>query len=697
MDIRKSLLLAVGLLAAVCARSQDFPIYRDLAIERPDGLPTFRAADFQVDGSRLALYPDGFIGGDRHVLGKLARYLLEDPEGRTAWAERARAAAGALNRWDFDRKGFDRYVYQAHQLQELSLVYLFTGHPTLGRFIRGHILQIAGLPFEFWLHAELRGYKPDRPTGGLETSALCTTVSLVASAAPDLFSAAEHGRIQAALREKGLLPCLTWLEGDRKNNWLAVVASGAYTAARYLEDGAGMAKARNGMVNYVTGSIEADGSYGEGKGYFDYPIGALFPALLVMDAQQRQAVFAASGLRYSATWMVYPYLFSSDSTHRNTALHSGDNSYSGHMDPKVGLILGHLLDNPTARWLMGRFEHAPDLRELLFLNAMPTVPGRVSSPADNGLPLVKAFDNGDSYIRSSWGEDGIVLLMRSGDGSLVRYSHQRPELGSISLGAYGEYLVVSPGSASYRSPIRYRWDLATESANTIAIDGQNQLFPERSVRSGWNTTGIPAYWQDGEPKAAIVLCESGQLADVLVNDLAGAYHVPMGRMERTVLFIKDPGYFVVVDRMEAKAGSHRYRWRLHLNNRDGQGRLSPLATGPHWRFARPLAGLDIHVFSDGPTVSGTGKGYMHGASRDYSPGGIHEGKLGSSIALEVSNERESGAQTFYTVLYPTRNGEKAPAIGHGTGRLTIGTDIITFNGGTCAILQGGKTETYAIR
>src|SRR5690606_17856664 len=107
----------------------------------------------------------------------------------------------------------------------------------------------------------------------LETSALCTTVSMVMSAAPDLFSTEEKERINAALKVKGLNPCLVWLDTDRTNNWLAVVASGAYTAASYLQDQDGIDKALNGIIKYVNGSIEADGSYGEGVGYFDYPIG----------------------------------------------------------------------------------------------------------------------------------------------------------------------------------------------------------------------------------------------------------------------------------------------------------------------------------------------------------------------------------------------------------------------------------------
>src|SRR5690606_22410516 len=99
-----------------------------------------------------------------------------------------------LNQWDFNRKGFggNRYVYRVQQLERLSLIYLFTGQRELGQFIRGHLLQIAALPMDFWLHAELRGHDSKHPMGDIETSTLCSITSMTLSAATDLFSSAER-------------------------------------------------------------------------------------------------------------------------------------------------------------------------------------------------------------------------------------------------------------------------------------------------------------------------------------------------------------------------------------------------------------------------------------------------------------------------------------------------------------------------
>src|SRR5690606_6445687 len=119
----------------------------------------------------------------------------------------------------------------------------------------------------------------------------------------------------------------------------------------------------NGIIKYVNGSIEADGSYGEGVGYFDYPIGALFPALLAMDQGERTALLAGSGLRSSASWMVYPYLFSSNEHDKYTLLHSGDNSYRGKPGSKVCIILKYLLNDPAAAWLHDWSAPVPDMRE----------------------------------------------------------------------------------------------------------------------------------------------------------------------------------------------------------------------------------------------------------------------------------------------------------------------------------------------
>lgn len=686
------------------AQVSKFPVYAHLSISPPAGLPLFKSEDFKVNPKRLALYSNGFLYGDKQTLEKLSHFLINDSEGQELWKKETNDAAKILNQWDFERSGFggDRYVYRLPQLGNLSMVYLFSGHKELGQFIRGHVLLITELPFEFWLHAELRGYKPEHPTGGLETSSLCTTLAMTMSATADLYSSSERKKIDDSFHDKGFIPCLNWLEKPGLNNWTAVVSSGAYVAAKYFNDQEGMEKALKAMTGYLNGSVEEDGSYGEGVGYFNYPVKSLLPAILVMTNDERIEKFSASGLRYSASWETYPYLYATkpDGRIKQTILHFGDNSYLGDnsivgsTDQKVNLILASLYNDPLAGWLFDKFKGSFDFQERLLLFSSPEGLSESKTPEQAKLPLVKVFNGGDSYIRSTWKDDGIVMAMWSGDGSRCHFSHQRPELGSICLGAYSEYLIVSSGSASYRSALHYQWDKTTKAANTITIDDKNQLFPG-SGQSAWNQTDISGFWEQGDPKAEIVQCKSGKMADLLVNELAQAYHVPMKHVRRSILFVRDPGFFVVVDKIEAVDSQHKYSWRVHLNNKDGSGNIKKISND-HWRFTRPAANLDIYLFADKKLETNIGKGYMHGTSRDYSPGGINEGKPGSSIELVAFNREKAQSLTYYSVLYPSQIGVAPPAVKFAGDKIFIGKEILTFSEGECTIEKKEGTEKYKL-
>lgn len=681
----------------IFAKVNNFPIYGDMQTPVPACLPVFSKENFKVDSTRLNLYPDGFLGGDSNTLKILCRYLLNDPAGRTSWNKETTFAAKVLNQWNLDPTSFNRYTYSTYQLENLSLVYLLSGHEELGHFIRSHMLQIAELPYEFWLHAELRGYNPNNPKGGLETGSLCATVAIVMSATTDLFSYTEKNLINTALTEKGLNPCLVWFSANQSavHNWLAVIATGVYAAAKYLNNTNAKNQALTRLVDYVNGSIETDGSYGEGIGYFDYAIKSLFPALFLMDSQERFNVFSNSNLIHSSLWRVFPYIYSSRAAAKSTILQYGDNGYGAPIDSKVGVMLAYIYQDSVALWLLNKFVSTRDLREMLFIFSAssdnPLVP---QSPQQAGLPLMKVFNGGDSYIRSTWNENGIVLGMWSGNGSLVNYGHQRPEMGSISLGAFGEHLIVSPGTASYRSTLRYLWDMTTKAANTIVIDDKNQLFPAKGINE-WNTVDISGYWVTGNPTAQIVRSESGVMADVLVNQMTASYHVPMQKVRRSVMYLKGQQYFVLIDKIQSQGTTHKYSWRLHLNNRDGSGNLNEISP-KHWLFTRPYAKLDIHLFSDRNINTSINQGYMHGPNRDYDPGGPNEGALGSSIEIEAYNQQNVQSLTYYSVIIPTQSGTSAPIVSFTGGNvLTIGSDTLTFTtGAQCIVESSGQTETF---
>ncbi len=705
----KIVLLVTQLFFITSLCGQTTIVYKDLKIPAPLNWSSAKSTDFKINLHRLNKYPNGFLYGNQQSLERLGTYLSRDAAGQQLWKEEANNAAKVLNRWDFNRNDLgleyigcfcsDRYIYCVSQLERLSMVYLYTGNKELGQFIRAQVLQVADLPYEFWLHKELRGYDPNFPLGMLETSDLSSTLAMTMSATKELYTKTEKDRIDNALRMKGLHPCLNWLNKSVGSgmNYSGVISAGAYTAARYLDDAEGMAKALKKMADYLNGSIEVDGSYGEGMSYFDYPIKTLLSAILCMSKEERIETFSKSGLQNSASWRVYPYLYARKGEQLQPAVvNFGDNTYFATTKQSVNMILASIYKDRLAVWLKNKFSATFDFKEMLLEYAVNEGLPEAKEPAQAGLPLLKTFSNGESFIRSTWKDNGIVFSLWSGDGSRVNFSHQRPELNSICMGAYGENLVVSPGAASYRSRLRVEWDVTTKAANTITVDDKNQLFPGVPiVRSAPDKAYNSEFWVQGVPKAEVIQTKAGKLADLLVAEASKAYHVPLKNARRTVLFVRDPGYFVIIDKVEAVATDHKFSWRLHLNNKDSLGKLT-IIDSSHWFFSRPMANLDVFLFSNQRLETKLESGYLHGPGRDYSPNGSNEGKLGSSIEIQAYNIKNVQQIVYYSVLYPSKKGLSAPAVVCIENKIKIGKDSIEFSNGDCLLMTDGKTERYRL-
>ncbi|MBN2642867.1 MAG: hypothetical protein JXR78_14545 [Victivallales bacterium] len=84
------------------------------------------------------------------------------------------------------------------------------------------------------------------------------------------------------------------------------------------------------------------------------------------------------------------------------------------------------------------------------------------------------------------------------------------------------------------------------------------------------------------------------------------------------------------------------------------------------------------------------------AGRDYSPGGVHEGKLGSSIELTAFNKDKLASLTFVSVLYPFKSGTKAPATSNSGGIVKVNSDTLTLNNGTLTLSKGDKSESFKL-
>ncbi|MBR0458482.1 MAG: heparinase II/III family protein [Victivallales bacterium] len=671
------LLLCVGLLAA--PKKNPWPLYRDQRVPRPEGLRTFQAKEFQPNVEFASKMPSNSILSPE-VIAEMAKFYRDDSDGQERWQGAGKRLAELLNTYDFKTGGGSGanacYIVRLYNgARFFAKMYRLTGCREVGQFLRAHFLLACSLPMDFWIHAELRNYNPERPVGGLETGHCAGNLSFaLAMTGPEIFSPEEYQLVLKTLRENCLVPCLRWLEDHKtaQNNWVSSIASNTYVCARFLGDKDAMAIARAHLKRFAENSFEPDGSYGEGPSYMTYPLSCLVVPMRLMSKEEAQETFGASSMRKCAEWLASCYFYQRNEKGNAvpTLVHFGDNPYWN--APRVLTELAEFYQDGLSSWLLSHFGIRPD-----HWNAFPPrlndyqLPAPVS-PEQLKLPLVRAFDNGWGILRSTWKDCGIVLGIKSGSAARINYAHQRPELNSIAMAAYNEYFIVCCGSASYRAELHKNYDLQSISANLVTVDGKGQL---------------------SRRNAKILLAEEGNLARWLTSEAREAYEVPLKSARRSLAFVKEPGYFVMVDRflpMDAKP--HQYLSRLHFNNRDEQAVVKQLQEGL-WSCKRPNATLYIYTVSSEALAFRQGQGYMHGAGRDYSPGGIFEGKLGSAITLEASNSNPAGNITFSTILFPVRKGDTPPAISGSWNKLQVGNDTILVQDDTITIQQGSLRET----
>ncbi|MBQ9548649.1 MAG: heparinase II/III family protein [Bacteroidales bacterium] len=664
------ILFAAGLCLSAAAQfpMEKFPNYKDFSIPKPDRSTQLSKDELKLTDKFLPLYPKGIPIASQEELYKLYDFFRSNPDGQKEWKGLQSTATRMVSNWDIRNGGFgsSRYIYSLGSLKNLALVYIFSGNELVSLFIRGHLAKIADLPIYFWIHSELRGYDPKKPKGCLETAALNQMLGTALAAVGKDMSPEEYKKIEDAWHEYGHKTARNWLDTFRPNNWTAVISCGLLYSATYFKDEACRQHALKGLKYYADTTVEPDGSYSEGYGYFDYPIGQLTVAAMVMTPEEIRETFGDSHLKDSQRWRVYGHLFDVEENGDPGVMRIsfGDNPYGDRVlfyTDTPSYFSKLIYRDGVAAWLRQKYGSRANIYELLLAERLGVTDVEPQSPAEAGLPLARAFDSGDCYIRSDWNDEGIVLALKAGDcGKRVGYSHTRPELNSIALGAFGEYLIVTSGAASYRSRIYNEYDMCTRSANNIAIDGKNQKCPRNPMfkEGRWDNRDV---WVKGYPHAIVRRCEN--LPDggaILSSDASDCYHIDMKEALRTVQFIPEGGFFIVRDRMVPADGQvHDYDYRLHIFNRDGKTAISGkpgLVT-----VQRPKADLYIALKGDAKVKLVQEDGYMHHPiGRDYDENGPKQGKPGSAIILDY--KAKAPAWNVCAVLYPKPSGAKAPKI-----------------------------------
>lgn len=485
---RRSLLLggACGLLSA-------FPQGHIEAMMSP-ALPVWgrhdKAGDLTFDipgsghGGKGARAARGGESADPFSPDLLRELFKFDPAAAAMWEETKAYARRllTLGGWDSeDKRTQTRYTYVVREwLPRLSMLYAVTGEKALQAMIRSLMFDLAGRPESFWVHSELRSYNPLNPVGGLETAELLRSVALALSWAEDVFTPEEAGLLRDRFIVLGLTPCLKWLDRPVRSNWLVVVGGAVLIAGSVFA----LSRARDAGNRALTSwlaLVEADGSYGEPLGYYDYALQHFFAACLFLPLQDRQKLFGSSPLRGALRWYAYHLSFGSirGSGRSFARVNFGDDDVLGLPSSFVLDSLSFYFNDGLGPWLSERFGGAltrVSVFHLLFKvrmlrdgQALPEVLKVVD------LPLFRAFDSGVVFLRTGWaGASDIVVALRGGGASRTGYVHDRLNRNSLIVLVGGECLIAAPGRASYRSSLRKEWDLRTSSHSSLVIGGRDQ-------------------------------------------------------------------------------------------------------------------------------------------------------------------------------------------------------------------------------
>ena len=533
-----------------------------------------------------------------------------------------------------------RYTYSlGANLSRLALYYLVTGDKEVGKVLRALMLDTAKRPAEFWIHHHLRQFDKSYPVGALETAMLTKHVATAFIWSRDLYSDQESDLIKNALRYKGLYPCMRWLENSRRNgwgasNWLAVLSAGALAGSRVLGENHAEEIALKGLSHWLR-LVEDDGSYSEPLVYFDYGLSSFIDGVLILGPDKAKDIVRNSQLRKSMSYLLYNYSGAKPDylPARSFQINFGDGDLLSPPNQTVFMFLAYAFDQGAGIWMAEHFptrgegySYSSFLMRIMF-NGKKIKP---VAPAELHLPLAKTFVNGVGYIRSGWDmKNDTIMALRGGAGGKTKYTHDRPNRNAIILIAKGDYLLAAPGRASYRSPLHYGWDQHAASHNTITFYGDNQTE---------------------KPVADIPTCGIAQSALSLICDAAAAYRPEYRPTQvlRSILYIRDPGYFIVRDTINSPRSQCPVDINYYFANWDDHARLQKV-TSDICNLIRPGVIMKTGIWSNRKLQATFGTGYMH-TNYCYFPGDPGEGKKGSSLLWRMTTAASQKKVEFYSFI-----------------------------------------------
>jgi hypothetical protein len=255
--------------------------------------------------------------------------------------------------------------------------------------------------------------------------------------------------------------------------------------------------------------------------------------------------------------------------------------------------------------------------------------------------LTSEFPCAGHYVmRSGWDADDRFMVI---DGGPFGTNHQNEDKLNFELWAYGEYLVIDPGSYTYNYDSPWRKFMTSSLAhNTVAVDHMGQL--RRGLRELYFTR---------EPLDNFFMAADGLVSFRASYDTGyGPERALTVTHTRTALFVNGR-YWVLIDRMAPEDDAEHLYEALFMLTGDASAEDSVIRT------AREGANLVIAGAASAGLTMAVTEGQEEPVKRGWRKGG------GSVVPnpTGVVATQATGPAVIATLLYPVAPGEELPEVG----------------------------------
>lgn len=466
-------------------------------------------------------------------------------------------------------KQHGRYLWTARhmkkELQCLGFAYVMTGDDKYARKAKERLLVLAKL--KRWVGPLFRQPKRFSPiwNSTLETGEISGAVAVGYDCIYDFLSPDERAIIRKALVEKGIKPLREWFDPNyyskiprhmgRGGNWQMVCAGGAGVAALAVineeSDAPQWARhVRNSVRRWLTndggdyvigGMARRNAKAGGPSGPNFYIDGGYCESPTYMDYAMRYVSYFSSALKNTSGHDLFKHYPTNITDNLVHIMYQGGKHGKSVWTPEFGDTEGRISFGEIYA-ILTREQKDANAQRLLkafpwWMNSIHSLlwyDDSVSSDSPDNNACARQFRGvGWVIMRSGWGTMQTMLAIKS------RQNRGHHDLGTFSLSAKGEKLIVDSGSTAYGSQIYRNYSRRTQGHNVVMVDNVQQKRTNGKISAFLKST---AY------------------AHTTI-DLAAAYPGLIDEWRRHVLYLY-PDYYVMIDELRSNQ-PHKYEWLCH--------------------------------------------------------------------------------------------------------------------------------------